>query len=237
MKFIPLIATALALAAPAAAQASGEMTRSAGETAREWTSVRSFASDALVCTEAWIRGVRTPASAASAVRLTYQRAGIVVQLVFRRYQHRCGSATSASRGPARCASGGRSCNAPPTAPRGSAFQDAPASSSRRWCASATAIAPSPTAPATRLIEALRASPAAKRPGTLARRGVRAAEPPTECRCPACALGSSTTLSQRPCSSLVRGAPGPSIRGQRESARERRQWLLTGPPVRGPRAPT
>lgn len=88
MKFIPLIATALALAAPAAAQASGEMTRSAGETAREWTSVRSFASDALVCTEAWIRGVRTPASAASAVRLTYQRAGIVVQLVFRRYRSR-----------------------------------------------------------------------------------------------------------------------------------------------------
>ena len=44
------------------------------------------------------------------------------------------------------------------------------SSSRRRWASATAMAPSPTAPATRLVEPLRASPAAKSPGTLVSSG-------------------------------------------------------------------
>jgi hypothetical protein len=83
---IPLVVAALALAGTAAAQTSGEMSRSAGGTAQEWTSPRSFASDALVCTDVWIRGVKTSASAASSVGLTYQRAGIVVQLVFRRYR-------------------------------------------------------------------------------------------------------------------------------------------------------
>jgi drug/metabolite transporter (DMT)-like permease len=46
-------------------------------------------------------------------------------------------------------------------------QPAPASSSSsRRCTSAAAIAPSPTAPPTRLVEPWRASPAAKKPGTL-----------------------------------------------------------------------
>ena len=45
----------------------------------------------------------------------------------------------------------------------------PSSSSRRRWASAAAMAPSPTAPATRLVEPWRTSPAAKRPGTLVSR--------------------------------------------------------------------
>jgi hypothetical protein len=83
---IPLVVVALALAAPAVAQAGGQVTKTASGTAHEWRSVRTFASDALVCTDVWIRGVKSSASAASTVGLTYQRAGIVVQLLFRRYR-------------------------------------------------------------------------------------------------------------------------------------------------------
>jgi hypothetical protein len=84
MKLAPIIALAfiaLVLAAPAAA---GEITRTADTTAHTWTSTRTFASDAMVCTHVWIRGRLASAISSSITSTTYYRAGIVVRLGFRR---------------------------------------------------------------------------------------------------------------------------------------------------------
>ena len=72
IRIVIILLAALVLASPAAA---GEIARTADSTARTWTSLRTFSSTAIVCTDVWIRGQRAYASGGSLTTTTYYRAG------------------------------------------------------------------------------------------------------------------------------------------------------------------